>query len=199
MIRCFVLLPPMPIVFSSMLGVTVWFTGLPSSGKTTLSKNVRAELLDAGPRVVSLDGDEVRLRLSKGLGFSREDRRENLRRIGYMAEIVSYCGGVALVSAISPYRNVREECRRESARFVEVFVDCPLKECIRRDVKGMYKKVLSGELEHFTGVSDPCEPPLAPGITVKTSEQTVAESVAVIMSRLSDLGYLGGDNATTAR
>ena len=135
-----------------MKGFTVWFTGLPSSGKSTLARMLEKVLSDTDFHVEVLDGDEVRLRLSKGLGFSKEDRDENIRRISYVAKIVTRCGAVAITCAISPYREIRDEARREIGRFVEVYVKCTLEECISRDVKGMYKKALSGEIKNFTGI-----------------------------------------------
>jgi len=173
-----------------MDGFTVWFTGLPSSGKSTLALGLERAIAARGRRVVRLDGDEVRQRLSKGLGFSKEDRDENIRRIGFVAGIATRCGGVAIVSAISPYRSVRDECRAEVRRFVEVFVDCPLDECIRRDVKGLYKKAIAGEIKNFTGVSDPYEPPLNPEVTVKTADGTPEKGVDRILETLTTLGYL---------
>src|SRR4030066_14649 len=147
-----------------MKGFTVWITGLPSSGKSTLARMLEKVLNDMDFHVEVLDGDEVRLRLSKGLGFSKEDRDENIRRISYVAKIVTRCGAVAITCAISPYREIRDEARREIGRFVEVYVKCTLEECISRDVKGMYKKALSGEIKNFTGISDPYEEPLNPEI-----------------------------------
>jgi adenylyl-sulfate kinase len=137
-----------------------------------------------------LDGDEVRLRLSKGLGFSKEDRDENIRRISYVAKIITRCGGVAITCAISPYREIRNEARIEIGNFVEVYVKCPLEECIKRDVKGLYKKALSGEIKNFTGVSDPYEEPLDPEVIVETNIESHEVSVEKIIDGLISLGYI---------
>lgn len=173
-----------------MKGFTVWFTGLPSSGKSTLARMLEKVLSDTDFHVEVLDGDEVRLRLSKGLGFSKEDRDENIRRISYVAKIVTRCGAVAITCAISPYREIRNEARREIGRFVEVYVKCSLEECIKRDVKGMYKKALSGEIKNFTGISDPYEEPLKPEIIVETDKESHEESLRKIVSGLIELGYV---------
>lgn len=173
-----------------MKGFTVWFTGLPSSGKSTLARMLEKVLNDMDFHVEVLDGDEVRLRLSKGLGFSKEDRDENIRRISYVAKIVTRCGAVAITCAISPYREIRDEARREIVRFIEVYVKCTLEECISRDVKGMYKKALSGEIKNFTGISDPYEEPLNPEIIVETDKESQEESLSKIVSGLIELGYI---------
>lgn len=173
-----------------MKGYTIWFTGLPSSGKSTLARVLRDELIKNNKHVEILDGDEVRLRLSKGLGFSKEDRDENIRRISYVANLITKCGAVAVTCAISPYKSIRQEAREEIGNFVEVFVDCDLDECIRRDVKGLYKKALSGEIKNFTGISDPYEKPDNPEITVNTSSQTIEQSLKTILNGLTELDYL---------
>src|SRR4029077_13419593 len=141
-------------------GVTVWFTGLSGAGKSTISTALAEELRRRGRPVEILDGDVVRENLSKGLGFSREDRDTNIRRIGFVAELLTRHGVVVLVAAISPYRETRDEVRARIGHFVEVHVDCPLDELVQRDVKGLYKRALAGEIDNFTGVSDPYEPPL---------------------------------------
>ncbi len=173
-----------------MSGFTVWFTGLPSSGKSTLARMLEDVLRDRGFHVEVLDGDEVRLRLSKGLGFSKEDRDENIRRIAYVAKVITRCGAVAITCAISPYREIRNEAREEIGRFVEVYVKCDLEECIRRDVKGLYKKAIKGEIKNFTGISDPYEEPLNPEIVVETHKETPQESLDKIISGLTRLGYI---------
>ncbi len=173
-----------------MKGFTVWFTGLSGSGKTTLARMLEKELQDRGYHVEVLDGDEIRLRLSKGLGFSKEDRDENIRRIAYVAKVVTRCGAVAITCAISPYREIRDEARKEIGRFVEVYVNCDLEECIKRDVKGLYQKALNGEIKNFTGISDPYEEPLNPEITVLTHKETREESLNKIIDGLTKLGYL---------
>ncbi len=166
-------------------GFTLWFTGLSGAGKSTLSLAVAQALRARGRRVERLDGDEVRQRLSRGLGFSKADRDENVRRIGFVARLLSRNGAVAIAAAISPYREVRDELRREhEARFVEVFVDCPLEVLIERDPKGLYARALTGQLPNFSGVSDPYEPPLAPEITVRTDRETVERSCDIIVGWL---------------
>jgi adenylylsulfate kinase len=175
------------------MGFTVWFTGLPSAGKTTLARLLEKALTQRGCRVEVLDGDEVRQRLSRGLGFSKEDRDENIRRISYVANLITRSGGVAITCAISPYRQLRGEARREIGHFVEVYVQCPLEVCIARDVKGLYAKALRGEIAQFTGVSDPYEAPLSPEVVVDTDRQRPEESVAVILRRLEELGYMAAD------
>ncbi|HKO05349.1 MAG TPA: adenylyl-sulfate kinase [Candidatus Acidoferrales bacterium] len=173
-------------------GFTLWFTGLPCSGKSTLAVMVAGELKRRGRGAEILDGDEVRKHLTKGLGFSREDRDENIRRIGYVCRLLSRNGAVAIAAAISPYRAVRDEVRagHESGRFIEVFVNAPLEVCIERDVKGMYKKALAGEIKQFTGVDDPYEAPLAPELAIETSAEAALESAARILGKLEQLGLV---------
>jgi adenylylsulfate kinase len=166
-------------------GFTLWFTGLSGAGKSTLAQGVHDVLVGRGRRVEILDGDEVRTNLSKGLGFSKEDRDTNIRRIGFVARLLSRNGVVAIGAAISPYRDVRAEVRAtHEAPFVEVFVDCGLDELVRRDRKGLYAKALRGEIQHFTGVSDPYEPPATPELVVHSDRETVAESVGRIVALL---------------
>jgi len=171
-------------------GFTLWFTGLPSSGKSTLARMLGPVIQQRGFHVEVFDGDEVRLRLSKGLGFSKQDRDENIRRIAYVAGLVTRSGGVAITCAISPYREIRDEARKEIGRFVEVFVGCPVEVCIERDIKGLYKKALNGEIQNFTGVSDPYEEPLNPEVVVETHLESPEESSAKIVRRLEALGYI---------
>jgi len=171
-------------------GLTVWLTGLPSAGKSTIARRLAVLLQEKGQRVIVLDGDEVRERLNKGLGFSKEDRDENVRRIAYVARLLTEAGAVAIVAAISPYRAARDAARAEIGRFAEIHVDCPLHECIRRDVKGLYRKALAGTLDPFTGVSDPYEPPLMPELVVETARETPQQSAFGIVVRLQSLGYL---------
>lgn len=173
-----------------MSGVTLWFTGLSGAGKSTIATIVARELRARGQRVEILDGDEVREHLSRGLGFSREDRDTNIRRIGYVAKLLTRNGVVAITAAISPYRETRDEVRASIGRFVEIYVDTPLEVCIQRDVKGLYKKALAGQISQFTGVSDPYEPPLNPEITINTVDQTPEESAAQVLAYLEDQGYL---------
>jgi len=171
-------------------GFTLWFTGLPCSGKSTLARIVAAELKRRDRFVEILDGDEVRKHLTRGLGFSREDRDENIRRIGYVCRLLSRNGAIAIAAAISPYRAVRDEVRagHEPGRFLEVFVDTPLEICIQRDVKGMYKKALAGEMKNFTGVDDPYEPPLSPEMAIGAGAEPEQQSSARILARLEQLG-----------
>ena len=172
-------------------GFTLWFTGLSGAGKSTLSQAVADELSARGHRVERLDGDEVRQRLSRGLGFSKDDRNENVRRIGFVARLLSRSGAVAIAAAISPYREVRDEIRREhDAPFVEIFVECPLNTLVKRDPKGLYARAMSGELKNFSGVSDPYEPPDTPEITVHTGRETVEASRDVILRWLEGRGLI---------
>ena len=167
-------------------GLTVWFTGLPSAGKTTIARALEKRLLDEGHRVEVLDGDVVRTHLTKGLGFSREDREENVRRIGFVADLLSRNGVVVLCPVIAPYRSARDEVREmHGDRFVEVYVSTPVDDCAERDVKGLYAKQKAGELSGLTGVDDPYEPPLNPEVVVPTHEQTLEESVETVWRALS--------------
>ena len=171
-------------------GFTIWFTGLSGAGKTTIADIVERELRDRGRRVEVLDGDIVRTNLSKGLGFSREDRIVNVLRIGFVANLLTRNGVGVVVSAISPYKEARDQVRRRVVDFVEVFVDAPLEVCAERDVKGLYKKAFAGEIKDFTGVSDPYEPPAAPDLTLKTEEETPEESARKVIEKLEFFGYL---------
>ena len=182
-------------------GFTLWFTGLSGAGKSTLSQPVADRLKALGYRVEILDGDVVRTNLSKGLGFSKEDRDTNIRRIGFVANLLARNGIAAITAAISPYRSVRDEVRAQvtgdGSGFVEVYVHCPIEVLAERDVKGLYKKALAGEIKNFTGVSDPYEPPLSPDVLVDSSKDSVADGVERILARLRELGYV--DYATEAR
>ncbi len=162
-------------------GFCLWFTGLSGSGKTTIANLLVKELRRRGSRLEVLDGDIVRENLSKGLGFSKEDRDENIRRIGYVADLLSRNGVVVLASVISPYREIRDEVRElHGDRFFEVYVSTPVDVCSQRDVKGLYAKQRAGELKGLTGVDDPYEPPLSPELVVPTHEQTLEESVELV-------------------
>lgn len=172
-------------------GFTLWFTGLPCSGKSTLAQLVAAELERRGRGVEILDGDVVRTHLTKGLGFSKEDRDENIRRIGFVCGLLSKHGAVAIAAAISPYRAIRDELRSSVVNFVEVYVNTSLETCIQRDVKGMYKKALAGEIRNFTGVDDPYEPPLQPELVIETEKELPATSAARILTMLEKMGLLG--------
>jgi adenylylsulfate kinase len=171
-------------------GLTVWFTGLSGAGKTTLNQALEKLLRARGYPVEPLDGDLVRQRLSKGLGYSKADRDENIRRIGFVAELLTRHGVVVLVSAISPYREIRDEVRRKIGAFLEVYVNAPLEVCERRDQKGLYQRARAGQIKGFTGIDDPYEPPLAPELECRTDLETVEESLAkvwrVVEARLAD-------------
>lgn len=171
-------------------GVTIWLTGLSGAGKSTIAGLLEKELRHRGLPVEVLDGDVVRQHLSKGLGFSREDRDTNIRRIAFVSKLLTRNGVAVIVAAISPYRNTREEARQEIGRFLEVYVRCPMDELVRRDVKGLYAKALRGEIDNFTGVSDPYEEPLNPDVIVETDRQSPAESVALILAALERAGYV---------
>ena len=171
-------------------GVTLWFTGLSGSGKTTIAKAVAHELRVRDCKLEMLDGDIVRTNLSKGLSFSKEDRDINVRRIGFVANLLSRNGVVAITAAISPYRAIRGEIREMTANFMEVYVNAPLEICESRDVKGLYAKARSGELKHFTGIDDPYEEPLNPEVVCYTAQESIEESVIKVITELERLGYI---------
>ena len=172
-------------------GSVLWFTGLSGAGKSTLADALAPHLRAAGKKVEALDGDVVRTHLSKGLGFSREDRDTNIARIAFVAHLLQRNGVFVLVSAISPYRNTRDEARKLVGQdFVEIHVAPPLEECIKRDVKGLYKKAIAGEIKQFTGISDPYEAPESPELAIDTSTITVDEGVQRILAKLRELGFL---------
>src|SRR4030081_2657370 len=168
-------------------GFTLWFTGLSGAGKSTLAGLAAEELRRRGYRVEVLDGDEVRTNLSKGLGFSKEDRDTNIRRIGYVCKLLARNGVIVISAAISPYREIRDEGRQAHARFVEVYVKCPLEVLVERDVKGLYKKAIRGEIANFTGVSDPYEAPVHAEVTCDTSRETLQQSLAKVIDALERL------------
>ena|GEM_PF-358518 len=174
-------------------GFVLWFTGLSGSGKSTLAARLADRLTQDGIHVESLDGDEVRKYLSYGLGFSREDRDQNVRRIGFVARALARSGACAITAAISPYRELRDEVRSLTPRFCEVYCECPIEVLASRDPKGLYKKALAGEIKNFTGVDDPYEAPLAPEVHLRTDQQTPDECEAIIIARLRELGLLGGE------
>jgi adenylylsulfate kinase len=173
-----------------MKGFTLWLTGLPCSGKSTLATGIEEALLERGLPVEVFDGDEIRTNLTKGLGFSKEDRDTNIRRVGYVCNLLTRNNVVAIAAVISPYQNIRDEVRESIGRFCEVFVDAPLEELIKRDVKGMYKKAMAGEIKNFTGIDDPYEPPEKPEIHVETDKETVEESTQKILKTLELLGRI---------
>ncbi|MXY70474.1 MAG: adenylyl-sulfate kinase [Acidobacteriia bacterium] len=171
-------------------GATIWMTGLSGSGKSTVANMLAKRLRAVGARVEILDGDVVRTNLSKGLGFSKEDRDTNIRRIGFVCNLLSRNGVFAIAAAISPYRAIRNEVRAAAGDFVEVFADCPLDTLVERDAKGLYKKALAGEIKNFTGVSDPYEPPESPEVRVDSSRQTAEESTETVWQYLIEAGLL---------
>jgi adenylyl-sulfate kinase len=174
-------------------GFTVWLTGLSGAGKTTISNLLARELEARGHRVDELDGDEIRKMLSKGLGFSREHRDANVARIAFVASLLVRHGAAVISGAISPYAQARDDARKRIGEFIEVYVRCSLPELIRRDPKGLYMRAMSGELKHFTGVSDPYEEPQHPEVIVDTEVETVEESVAKILATIEARGYFARD------
>ena len=177
-------------------GFTLWFTGLSGAGKSTLSEHLVERFRERGYKVELLDGDEVRTHLSKGLTFSKEDRDTNVRRIGYVARLLARNGVIAVTAAISPYRAVRDEVRAateaDGARFVEVYVSCPIEVLAERDVKGLYRRALAGEIPHFTGVSDPYEPPANPEVITHSDTETVEQSAEKLLAYLKANGLIEG-------
>ena len=170
-------------------GVTVWLTGLSGAGKTTIAQRLESELRSRGRAIEILDGDIVRTHLSKGLGFSREDRDTNILRIAFVASLLTRHGVVVVTAAISPYEETRRRARAQIGDFVEVYVRCSIEELTRRDVKGLYEKALRGEIANFTGISDPYEEPVNPDVTVDTEHESVDESVGKILAVLKERGY----------
>lgn len=175
---------------SETRGCTVWMTGLPGSGKTTIALEVERRLEELGRNVEILDGDEVRKGLSSDLGFSKEDRQQHARRVTFVSKVLSRNGVIVLVGLISPFRDFRAYAREEIGDFLEVFVDTSLDECINRDPKGLYKKALAGEIKDLTGLQDPYEPPLDPELHIRTEECTIDEAAGMVMDILRDHGYL---------
>ena len=178
----------------SRKGVTVWLTGLPCSGKTTIAQKLSEVLRSHGYKVEVLDGDVIRNYISKGLGFSREDRFENIRRVSFVAKLLTRNGVITLVAVISPYREMRKMAKEMIGDdFIEVFVNAPVEVCEKRDVKGMYKMAREGKIKGFTGIDDPYEPPENPDVECKTVDETVEESVRKILSVLKERGYVGDE------
>ena len=171
-------------------GFTLWFTGLSGAGKTTISNMILERLQEAGAKVEILDGDVVRTNLSVGLGFSKEDRDTNVRRIGFVSELLARNGVICIVAAISPYKAIRDEIREKHENFVEVFASCELDALIERDVKGLYKMALEGRIENFTGVSDPYEPPVDPEIMFRSDNETPEDSTEMVWDRLVEMGMI---------
>ena len=183
-------------------GVTIWLTGLSGAGKSTITEHLVPVLRQPGKKVELLDGVVVRTNLSKGLGFSKEDRDTNIRRIGFVCHLLSRNGVVAIAAAISPYKAVRDELRERIGDFVEVYVKASLEACIERDVKGLYKKALAGEIKQFTGVSDPYEAPENPEVVCDTEHESPQQSAEKIVAYLEEAGYLqtnGGLNEEMVR
>jgi adenylylsulfate kinase len=176
--------------FMSNKGFTIWFTGLSGAGKSTLSEAIEKRLVDRGRNVEILDGDIVRTHLSKGLGFSREDRDTNIKRIAFVCGLLTRNGVICISAAIAPYREARQWARQEIGKFIEVYVKCPIEVCRQRDVKGLYKLVDEGKITGFTGVDDPYEEPEHPELVVETSKESIEESVGRIFAKLEELGYL---------
>jgi adenylylsulfate kinase len=172
-------------------GVTLWFTGLPCSGKSTIADAVAKELQQTGLKAERLDGDIIRKHLWKELGYSKEDRDENIRRATFLAKLLTRNGIVVLTSFISPYKELRDYARREIGDFVEIYVKCPVEVCIQRDTRGMYEKALAGKIQNFTGVSDPYEEPPNPELVLESDKESLQESVAKVMVKIKELGYGG--------
>ena len=171
-------------------GVTIWFTGLPSCGKSTIADALADRLHINGYKPQRLDGDIIRQNLWKELGFSKEDRDENIRRVAFLADLLTRNGIITVNSFISQYREMRGYARKTIGNFVEVYVKCPVDVCIQRDTRGLYKKALAGEISNFTGISDPYEEPLNPEVVLKTDNETEGESLAKLVAKLEELGYL---------
>lgn len=170
-------------------GFVVWITGLPGSGKTTIAKGVEKELKARGVKVEVFDGDEVRKNLSKGLGFSKEDRDTHNKRVIYVCKLLTRNGVNAVISLISPYRSTRAFAREQLPKFVEVYLKCSLEECMRRDPKGLYKKALAGEITNMTGIQDPYEEPLNPEVTLNTENDPPQQNIRKVLEKLLSLGY----------
>lgn len=177
-------------------GFTLWFTGLSGAGKSTLSEIIEQRLRARGHKVEVMDGDIVRTHLSKGLGFSREDRDTNIKRIAFVCSLLTRNGVICISAAISPYRQAREWARETIGNFVEVYINCPLEVCRERDVKGLYKLVDEGKIKNFTGVDDPYEAPEHPDLVIETNKETVEESVERIFAKLVELGYLDAEETS---
>ncbi|MDF5722457.1 MAG: adenylyl-sulfate kinase [Rhizonema sp. PD37] len=187
------------MVLEQQRGVTIWFTGLSGAGKTTIAQFLAEHLRKQKYKVELLDGDIVRQNLTKGLGFSKEARDENIRSIGFVANLLTRNDVIVIVSAISPYREIRDEVRQQIRDFVEVYVNAPLSVCEKRDVKGLYKKARSGEIKGFTGIDDPYEPPLNPEVECQTDCETITESVTKVVTQLKRFGYVQSEKEALTR
>ncbi len=172
------------------IGFTAWFTGLPCCGKTTIAKKIYKILKDKGYKVEHLDGDIVREDLTSDLGFSKEDRDENLKRVTFVAKLLTRNNVIVLATFVSPYRKRRQRSKKQIGNFVEIYVKCSVEECKKRDVKGMYKKAIAGKIKNFTGVDDPYEEPLNPDLVIDSEKETVDESVSKVLKKLKDLDYI---------
>lgn len=171
-------------------GFTLWFTGLSGSGKSTIAERVALRLERKGLPVEILDGDVVRTHLSKGLGFTREDRDENIKRVGFVSQLLTRHGVAVIASVISPYREARDHNRKQIQDFVEIYTRCPIEICEQRDIKGLYQKARAGEIKGFTGVDDPYEPPLNAEVVCHTDTESVDESVEKVLKKLEELGFI---------
>jgi len=174
----------------SQKGFTVWFTGLPCSGKTTIADRVAEVIRNNGHRVERLDGDTVRQGLTSDLGFTKEDRDENIKRVTFVSKLLTRNGVIILATFVSPYRERRKKTREEIGDFIEVYTRCPIEVCIARDVKGMFKKALAGEISNFTGIDDPYEEPDNPELIVDTDKKSIDESVQKVLNKLNKLSYI---------
>lgn len=171
-------------------GITIWFTGLPCSGKSTIADSLAERLKQKGVKVQRLDADIIRKHLWKELGYSKDDRDENIRRASYLAKLFTESGIVTVTSFISPYEELRKHARQEIGSFMEVYVKCPVEVCIKRDTRGLYKKAMAGEISNFTGISDPYEEPTNPEVLIESDNETLEESVAKVMAKLRELKYI---------
>lgn len=171
-------------------GVTIWFTGLPCSGKSSIADAVAEKLRQRGLKAERLDADIIRKHLWKELGYSKEDRDENIRRATFLSKLLTRNRIIVLTSFVSPYRELRDYARREIGDFVEIYVKCPVEVCIQRDTRGMYKKALAGEIQNFTGISDPYEEPLNPEVLIESHKESLEESMSKVMAKIRELGYI---------